>query len=368
VSGSAERVKAVLRRAARVGCGLAAGSLVALIAIEGISSVVYLAVRLYRDRAVAEHRHTRYDADLGWINTPRLFLKDMYGPGVYLQTNSQSFRSRVDFPKAVPAGKLRVICSGDSFTFGYGVDNDHTWCQLLATLDRRLEPVNMGQGGYGIDQAFLWYRRDGARLDHQFHLFAFITEDLRRMQSDRFIGYGKPLLRLKEGALVTTNLPVPRRSPLVAWLAGHGGHLGNLASVRLVRAVISKLGTPPPAPEVEEGQWRPVAAKIFAELQALNRAKGSRLVLVYLPIRDDYSSGSADSLLRFLRAQARTLGVPFVDLVESLREVPPHQVPGLYLDSSRIPYFAAKGHYSEAGNAWVARQIYGRLATLASPP
>ena len=24
----------------------------------------------------------------------------------------------------------------------------------------------MGQGGYGIDQAYLWYKRDGTKLDH----------------------------------------------------------------------------------------------------------------------------------------------------------------------------------------------------------
>jgi hypothetical protein len=354
----------MLGRTARGGCGFAVGSLVALIAVEGISSVVYLAIRLYRDRSIAERQHTTYDPDLGWINTPRLFLADMYGPGIYLQTNSQSFRNRADFPKAAPPGKLRVICSGDSFTLGYGVDNDHTWCQLLSTLDSRLEPVNMGQGGYGIDQAFLWYRRDGARLDHRLHLFAVITEDFRRMQSDRFIGYGKPLLRLENGALVTTNVPVPPRNTLVAWLAGKSGHLGNLASVRLVRAAASKLGSPPPAPEAEERRWRSVAAKILEQLKSLNRAKGSRLVLIYLPIREDYSSCGADSLRRFMSEQARALDVPFVDLVEGLRQLPPEQVSGLFLDGSRVRYFAAKGHYTESGNAWVARQVYGRLATL----
>lgn len=357
-------IKKLLGRAARAGCGFAVGSLVTLVVIEGLSSVVYLAVRLYRDRAIAEREHTRYDPDLGWINTPRLFLADMYGPGIYFQTNSQSFRNRADFPRAAPAGKLRVICSGDSFTLGYGVDNDHTWCQLLASFDRRLEPVNMGQGGYGMDQAYLWYRRDGARLDHQFHLFAFITDDLRRMQSDRFIGYGKPLLRLEKGALVTTNVPVPRRGAFVAWLAGHSGHLMNLASVRLAQAVAAKLAKPLPPPGEQERRWQPVAAKILEELQSLNRAKGSQLVLVYLPTREDYASCGADSWRRFMHAQARALGVPLLDLVESVRSLPPEQVPGLYLDGSRTRYFAARGHYTEAGNAWVAREVQLALAGL----
>jgi len=359
------KLRSLPRRLARSGCGFAVGSLVALVALEGLSSVVYLAVRLYRDRAVAEREHTRYDPDLGWVNLPRLFLPDMYGPGVYLRTNSQSFRNGVDFPIAEQKGKARVICSGDSFTLGYGVDNDHTWCQLLARLDPRLETVNMGQGGYGIDQAFLWYRRDGARLDHRFHLFTFITEDFHRMESDSFIGYGKPLLRLKKGVLVTTNVPVPRRHALAAWLAGHGGHLQNLASVRLLRAVVSKLRQRPlSAPGEEERRWQPVAAKIVEELQALNQSRGSRLVLAYLPMREDYSSCGADTWRRFMSAQARAHGLPFLDLVESLRRLAPDQVPALYIDGSRTRFPAAKGHYTEAGNAWVAREVQKGLAAL----
>ena len=62
------------------------------------------------------------------------------------------------------------------------------------SLDPRLETLNMGQGGYGVDQAYLWYKRDAAKFEHQVHLLAFITDDFVRMQSDRFRGYGKPVI------------------------------------------------------------------------------------------------------------------------------------------------------------------------------
>ena len=51
----------------------------------------------------------------------------------------------------MPPGKTRIICSGDSFTLGFGVDNEHTWPQQLAARNANLETVNMGQGGYGAD-------------------------------------------------------------------------------------------------------------------------------------------------------------------------------------------------------------------------
>src|SRR5439155_1903766 len=119
---------------------------------------------------------------------------------------------------AVPDGKVRIICSGDSFTLGFGVDNTHSWCELLSSLEPRLETVNMGQGGYGVDQAYLWYKRDAAKIGHQAQLLAFVTDDFYRMQSSSFSGYGKPVLEVEDGRLVVKNAPVPRQNSFVLWM------------------------------------------------------------------------------------------------------------------------------------------------------
>ena len=44
-----------------------------------------------------ETAHTKYDKLLGWVNIPNIEIKDMYGPGIYLKTNLQSFRNDKDF-------------------------------------------------------------------------------------------------------------------------------------------------------------------------------------------------------------------------------------------------------------------------------
>ena len=159
---------------------------------------------------MAERIHTRYDDLLGWVNMENVVLRDLYGKGVYLRTNSQGFRANKDYDVSPPPDKLRIVCSGDSFTLGYGVDNDHTWCQLRANRDDSFQTVNMGQGGYGIDQIYLWYERDGSRLEHDIHLFTFITADFWRMRHRSFHGYGKPFLTLRDGELAVENVPVPR--------------------------------------------------------------------------------------------------------------------------------------------------------------
>ena len=81
------------------------------------------------------------------------------------------------------------------------MNNADTWCDQLATRDPRVEPVNLGQGGYGADQAYLRYLRDTKTLDHQVQLFAFIDDDFKRMQSSTFLGIDKPVLMLDNGYL-----------------------------------------------------------------------------------------------------------------------------------------------------------------------
>src|SRR5262249_57725400 len=97
----------------------------------------------------------QYDPDLGWVTAPQKDLPDLDGPGMSVRTNAQGFRNTHAISLAVPAGKVRLLCSGDSFTFGYSVGNEHTWCQRLEALDPRFETVNLGVNGYGVDQAYL---------------------------------------------------------------------------------------------------------------------------------------------------------------------------------------------------------------------
>src|SRR5579862_3829569 len=137
---------------------------------EGLSSVVLILTA--QRQIMAETRHTRYDSQLGWTNIPNLYVADMYGPGVYLRTNSRGFRNNREFAARVPVGKLRLICSGASFTFGYGVSNDQNWCQVLEAQDSRLETINLGEGAYGLDQSFLAYRREAATLETDVDLLA----------------------------------------------------------------------------------------------------------------------------------------------------------------------------------------------------
>ena len=337
-----------------------------LVVIEGIASYVLLARDIMTTHSIAERRHTKYDPDLGWVNEPSVHIPDMYGPGVYLKTNTQGFRNSHDFDTLVPSGKYRIICSGDSFTLGYGVDNDHTWCQLLTSLDLRLESLNMGQGGYGVDQAYLWYKRDASKLESQVHLLAFITADFYRMQSDRFLRYGKPVIDIEKGMLVVKNVPVPRGAYDFSWLASNTQNLGRLRAVELLERVFLKMGFVPDnkgrlSEKKRNEKTREVLRKTFEDLKRLNEERSSRLALVYLPtlyeIKDDYPQ----EWMEFIEKESRALDIPLINVLGAFRSLPHEDVVNMFIREGQIKYPGAPGHLNDQGNAFVARTIYEEL-------
>ncbi|HSJ05362.1 MAG TPA: hypothetical protein VK936_01585, partial [Longimicrobiales bacterium] len=107
-----------LRRVALIALANVAVLLLLLALLEGAASLLLTAREIARTPSVPEHLHAEHDELLGWVNMPDVNLPDAYGPGVAVRTNAQRFRSDEEFATAVPPGRLRIICSGDSFTFG----------------------------------------------------------------------------------------------------------------------------------------------------------------------------------------------------------------------------------------------------------
>ena len=342
---------------------------VILLLIEGVSSFVLFFQAMAGTPPVAERTHTQYDPELGWVNKPDVYIENMYGPGLHLETNAQGFRNTEDFTATSPSNKVRIICSGDSFTLGYGVDNDHTWCQELATLDNRLQTVNMGQGGYGVDQAYLWYKRDGTALEHDIHLFTFITNDFERMRSDSFLGYGKPLLDIQDDKLVVKNVPVPERAFYVPWLTQNSESIKKLKTVELLSQFFESSAQAESDNELAENDWlwERVNVEILKDLQQLNRDRDSILVLVYLPTLNDYQpdpQGDTEQWRQKVSLAAQDLGINFIDLIDDFRTLPAEDVPALFLAEGEVEYPGAAGHYTAAGNAYIAQRLYEELTTL----
>ncbi len=334
-----------------------------LIFLEGLAHIIFIVNDLIFAKPIAEQIHTEYHEEIGWLNLPNFYAQDMFGPGKYLQTNSQRFRHNAEFNSVVPEGKVRIICSGDSFTFGYGVSNEHTWCQQLTLLNSRVQTLNQGLGGYGIDQMYLWYTHNFANLEHDIHLFAFITEDFLRMRNDRFLGYGKPVLDLQDDKLALKNVPVPKSYLLLPYR--FRGRIEALNLFRLIQKIKSSLqGNGVPA-SPQSSLPHEVALKIFEELHQMNVSqKNSRFIIVHLPIQKDYNGSGSERLRQFLREESAKQGWIFFDLVQEFKRLPAQQALSFFIGAGDTQYASGIGHYNEKGNVYIANLIYKKLLTL----
>lgn len=336
----------------------------AFIVFEGGSSFLLFArdlIAAARAGRSAQQLHTTYDAELGWVSRKSFAAADVYAPGVGLHTNSRGFRGTGEVADSLAAGRRRLVCSGDSFTFGQGVRDAETWCSLLGGSD--LENVNMGQIGYGIDQAYLWYMRDARNLQHTLQVLAFVTDDFGRMSADRFLGYAKPKLVPRGDSFAIEGVPTPRDVGV-----GPASRIKRVVQSLRASQLFGRLtpsGSAPAArePQASSAQLRQIAARLIAALKRANEGKGSRLVLVYLPIERDYVNDASRQWRDHMRIIADSLRVPLIDLVPVLRQVAPDSVPKLYIQQSGA-VFEGMGHYTVLGNQWVAARLGATLDSL----
>jgi hypothetical protein len=89
------------------------------------------------------------DAVLGWPAQP-------YDPAERDSSGSRIIPAYPD-PDQYPAC---VSLYGDSFTYGAEVDHEHAWSNILSEL-LQCRVANYGVGGYGTDQAYLRYLKNG---------------------------------------------------------------------------------------------------------------------------------------------------------------------------------------------------------------
>ncbi len=361
-----------LPRVRRVLSGLLAVGLVFAL-VEGAASLAYFVwwARMHYWRPLPERAHTVYDPELGWSNAKSTVARDVFGPGLDVTTNARGFRNASELADSVPPGKTRVVALGDSFTLGYDVGDADSWPAWLERLCPGLEVPNMGQSGYGIDQSYLWYLRDGTAFEHQVLVLAFIEDDLKRVQMDRMAGYGKPVLEIVDGVLVPSNVPVPRAPYLLPAVTQNLSLLETLRVVELPRAIRAHFAKPAPVPgqRLDDAGAERVDEAVFRALHAVTAKRGTELLLVHLPHLEAARPDSLAPLPDFgaaALARVSADGLAFADLSDEMSRVPDPERRALFQPATleRGP----GGHYSSAGNRFVAQAIAARLVERAMIP
>jgi hypothetical protein len=103
-----------------------------------------------------------------------------FGPDgrVDYRINTLGFRG-ADMSLEKPAGMRRILCLGDSFTFGEGVREEDAWPQRLRrSLGPSTQVINAGVQGYDFDHEALYLLLYGRKLHPDVVVIAFFMNDM----------------------------------------------------------------------------------------------------------------------------------------------------------------------------------------------
>jgi hypothetical protein len=327
---------------------------VLLLACEGAAHLLLGLRDASRARGMREEAHCRYDAELGWANIPDLERPDLFGKGVSFTTNHEGFRALHEFTPEVPAGRFRIACLGDSFTEGYGVGDRETFPAWLQTLEPRIETLNLGLGGYGVDQSWLQWRRHAPRHHADLLLCSWIVFDFLRMNTLRFQGeYPKPFLVARGDQLEVTNVPVPEYWNRSGWLRPLKGFVERSALFQVLQKLVGFESYVLDDKRDTSLQFAAAAELVLMDLRKTCAEHNTRLVLVWLPVLRELPI--EPKVHAWLLETAARHGIPVVDLTPEFQ--------ALSREDHRRAH-QQDGHYSSAGNRLVAEALLARLRAL----
>lgn len=312
---------------------------------------------------IPEQRWIEYHPILGWFhekNKTAILRKSNYE--VTLRTNSMGIRGTKEYALDKPHDKQRMVALGDSFTFGFGVNDDETFPAQLEKANPSLEVLNFGISGYGIDQIHLLLKEKIFDWNPDVILLTIYPEDFwRATRAFSDGGYGKPYFVLNaNGRLHLMHVPVPTNRdfktpqfPEILQPTWMGRILNSSEIVRLLRKswtyVKKKTGWEDPDTTPEWILGRAILRQLIAEI----RERKIRLILMIAPPHR-WVQGTVepirDSLLRFSSRE----NVEMIDLSPLFKEASKASSTDYY-------YIPEDQHWTSAGNRLVAERILSYL-------
>jgi GDSL-like Lipase/Acylhydrolase family len=284
----------------------------------------------------------RHDAQLGWSNSPGadgVFDHPHFRINVHI--NSKGLRDREYAYDRTPDAR-RILVIGDSFVWGYGVEQAETFPKVLEARLPGVDVINAGVAGYGTDQELLWLRSEGVRYRPDLVILEMCGNDDDENNSDLVYNvYHKPRFKQTgKGGLALTGVPVPEPSRalrLKHWIFTHSALVFQLKS-----GVIDHFRHPRKAPPVE---GLGLTLDLVDAVAGVVRDMGARLAVVTTSRYAPSPAFPYDRLVAGLRQR----GILTLDI---------DHAPGYDTGTMLIP---GDAHWNAAGHQFVARQILAMI-------
>ncbi len=297
-------------------------------------------------------RFWKYDPLLGWAHQPGqegVFETPQFSTNVRI--NKNGLRDREHSYERQDDNK-RILVLGDSFAWGYGVEEPERFSQQLEK-SIGAEVINAGVSGYSTDQELLWYRNEGIKYETDLVIVEMAGNDIG--DNDRQLVstiYYKPRFVIEAGQLVPVGYPVPKtslqgkfiytvsqRSALAYFLIQrYFDLLAGYEKVKVNSAQTTSAGT------VVSAKSEPFKLTIALLDEIRNIAESRKAKFMIVTTDRWWNSSSSETYKDFIHS-LETEGFLVLD-VESM--------PGFDPEVMLIP---DDGHWSSEGHEFVASQI-----------
>ncbi|NWF73553.1 MAG: hypothetical protein HXY51_11010 [Nitrospirae bacterium] len=293
---------------------LAVGSFLTVVVLAEVASSLFLPPPItWRD----PQELYNHDPLLGHVLAPG---QHAFTHSFPVSTNSHGFRDR-EYPLVPTSGTVRILCLGDSLTFGDGVAIEDTYPKRLEALlqesgGHKFEVINTGVPSYDTWQEITFFKTKGAQFEPHIVVLGFYGNDIvprpevvkTSLSSDGTLkrkGFG--------GVFPDEVVHILKGSRFLLFLKDRIGKLINSIQPSLEYRHQRALLEGQPDEFVEQG-WQEVESSL-KEMAELQRRHDFRFVIMGFPMAEQllHEHPQAQYPARLKRI-AEKLDIPFVDL------------------------------------------------------
>ncbi|NNE08101.1 MAG: SGNH/GDSL hydrolase family protein [Gemmatimonadetes bacterium] len=262
------------------------------------------------------------------------------------QLNTQGLRD-YEIPVEKSAGETRVLCLGDSFTWGQMVELDETYAKCLerdlraSMPGRKLTVINSGRLGWNTADEYEWFLREGVRYEPDVVVVGFCLNDA---EEDHYA-----LARL-----LPENLEKKFAWSYFYFFLKYRVHLLKV-----------KLGITPGYTEYilslysrESFAWKKAkrALRMIAETA---QERGAHVLVAVFPIVSDWETYPFTPVHEDVMAFCESRAIPALDLLDAFRTSP--------LPWEELRVGPADRHPSAEGHRIIADGIAGAIRPMLAP-
>ena len=279
---------------------------------------------------------------MGWIPKPNCRTK------IY-STNSKGFRGVKEYTPT--KSKKRIVVVGDSFAWGENSMDNETFPFYLEKLSNEsIETINMGVHGYGPDQFYIYFTRDGLKYKPDAVVFGLFLPDIHRTIF-KVREYFKPRFILENGKLKldtdSTNIPDLKTA---LQMSSEIKKKNRLYSLSYLHGLLNKAARRAASYRGETS----LTLEIIDEMHDLLKKENIEMIVVLIPEQGMVEGNNGDyyGVVPQITANLEKENIGYINLQLVFRNEFKLKNQSLY-----------GGHLKPAGNLIIARELFNNLHT-----